>query len=615
MQSFCASCVALVAGLGFVSHALARDRDEVVVTASRVDEVMDDLLWSTTVLDRAEIETRQAESLHDLLTGLAGVVVDNAGGLGKATSIFLRGGEGDHTLLLIDGVRVGSATLGTPPFELIPLDQIERIEVVRGPRSTLYGSDAVGGVIQIFTRRGPSSELTGRASVTTGSHDLRTAVIDLGGGLGANWFGIGAASTDTDGINACLGLAFPPGGGCFTDEPDADGFRSRSGSFSAGRRFSDHWAAEVRALVVDGSAEFDGTFVNAAETREVVGSLRIDGQLGKRWHLRGSVGRNEDEQSNLLDGMDRTRFDTSRDVTSLQLDGGFGAGLRLVTGADFIRDRIVSTTVYDESSRASTGVFGELHGAFGRFSWLAGARFEDNEQFGSHVTGNVGAAASLGDALRVTMTWGTAFRAPTFNELYFPGFGNPQLEPEESASVELGLRGGRGPGSWSINVFETNVDELISFDLGTFLSQNIADARIRGAELQTGWRTGKWSATGQLTLLDTESRSNDTNRGNELPRRAGESVSLALRRGWTATQIGTLARWTGARYDELGNTTRLGGFFTLDLMAQRIFARVWTVQARVANVFDRDYTTAALFTQDGRHYSVTLRYQPRGDSP
>ncbi|HKZ73398.1 MAG TPA: TonB-dependent receptor [Steroidobacteraceae bacterium] len=616
MQSFRVSCAALWAGLAFISVASAQDgeRDEgdVVVTASRVDEAIDAVVWSTTVLDREAIEARQAESFQDLLAGLAGVDVDNAGGLGKATSVLLRGGEGDHTLLLIDGVRVGSATLGTPPVELVPPDQIERIEVVRGPRSTLYGSDAVGGVIQIFTRRPLEPGLTGRASVTSGSHDLRSAAVDLGSNWGSAWLGIGAAATDTDGFNACLGRPFPPGGGCFTDEPDADGYRSRSGSFAAGRRFGDDWSAELRALLVEGAAEFDGTFVNVTETTETVASLRVDGKLGDRWRLRVNAGRNDDEQSNLRDGIERSRFDTSRDLGGVQLDGPLGAGLTLVTGCDLLRDRIDSTTVYDESSRTATGFFGELHADAGRISWLAGARYEENEQFGSHVMGNLAAAVVLGAGVRATASWGTAFRAPTFNELYFPGFGNPLLEPEESQSFEVGLQGRRGAGHWAINVHETGVDQLISFDVGTFLSENIADARIRGAELQAGWRGQAWSAAGQITLLDTESRSNDANRGNELPRRAGESASLELRRMWGATEVGALGRWAGARYSELANTTRLGGYFTLDVTAQHSFARAWTLQARAANLLDRDYTTAALYVQDGRHYSVTLRYQPQG---
>jgi vitamin B12 transporter len=590
--------------------------EEVVVTASRVGEPVDDLIWSVTVLDREEIETRQAASVQELLAGVPGVTIDNAGGLGKVTSIFLRGGEGDHTLLLIDGMRTGSATVGTAPFELVPLEQVERIEIVRGPRSTLYGSDAVGGVIQIFTRQSPPAELASRASAAFGSHGLRSGALDIEVPLGDGWFGLGLAALDTDGINACLGRPFPPGGGCFTNEPDADGFRSRSGSLALGRRFGERWSAELRALLADARTEFDGTFTNLTDARETAASLRIEGRLGSGWNLRATLGRNDGDQSNLFAGVTQSRFDTSRDLASVQLDGAFASGLRLVTGVDVLRDRIDSTTSYDETSRSTTGLFGELRGERGRLGWLAGARFEDNEQFGSHVTGNVGAVLSLGREQRLTATWGTAFKAPSFNELYFPGFGNRELEPEESRSVELGLDGRRGPARWSAHVFDTRVTELIAFDLATFRAQNVAGARIRGAELQGAWRAARWSVAGQVSLLRAESRTG-VFRGNDLQRRARESASLELRRLWAGgAQLGAAARWSGPRFNDLANTTRLGGFFTLDLTAQHTFARAWTVQARVANLFDRDYSTADLFTQDGRHYGVTLRYTPaKGDIP
>lgn len=594
----------------FSAESRSAGREEVVITASRIAQELDDELWSSTVLTRQDIEARQANSLQDLLSSLSGLALVNSGGLGKATSVFLRGTESDHIVLLIDGVRVGSATVGIPPFHLIPVEQIERIEVVRGPRSTLYGPDAVGGVIQIFTRRGSRNGLELGGSLSGGSHDTRRYAASARASGERAWLSVSADMLETDGFNACLGTGTPPGGGCFTDEPDRDGFRSKAGSLAAGYRLSDRLSMEFHSLLADGHAESDGTPFsgNRTEFTERVLSLQVDGSLGEAWHARLLLGHNVDDQLYLFEGAEVSRIKATRESVSLQLDGSPAPWLRMIAGADYHDDGVDSDLVYERDSRATVGVFTELHGELGKWSALGGLRLEDNDQFGEHVTGNVGVARSIADRYRLSLTWGTAFRAPTFNELYYPGFGNPDLGPEESTSVELGLATRLGASRWSLNVFHTDIDDLIAFDAAISAPSNIEQARIRGAELQGEWRSDVWQIAGQVTRLDPVNRGNGTTPDRILPRRAKHSASLQLRRIWPSAAVGALARWEGRRYDDLGNTVELGSYFTLDLAAEYSIGRAWKLQARVANLFDRDYEMASYFPQDGRNYSVTIRY-------
>jgi vitamin B12 transporter len=608
---------ALLAGLSsFASLSWPADDSEVIVTASRSPEAVDDSLWSSSVLTRQDIQTRQAQSVQDLLADLAGVSIGNTGGLGKQSSIFLRGTNSDQTLLLIDGIRVGSATAGIAPFQLLPLDQIDRIEVVRGPRSTLYGSDAMGGVIQIFTRRAPQPGFSFGGSIMGGSHDTS----DITGNLQARgdraWVSLGAENLTTDGYNPCVPGA-PAFFGCATGAPGLDGYRNHSGSLGAGVSITDWLSAEVSSLVANGQTYFDAGFSNREEFSERVTSVRLDGTLSETWHARLQVGRNDDVEKDFLYADPVDRFTTRRDSASFAVDGKIASILRLISGVDYYEDHVDSDAGFINSDtglpvnlRHTTGVFSELHTEAGPWSGLAGARYEDNEQFGHHVTGNAGIARKLGDSLRLTLTWGTAFHAPTFNDLYYPLFSNSHLQPEQSRSVELGADGTAGRLNWSVHAYQTRIDDLIVFDSTTFTPENVARAQIRGAELQADWHNRNWRVAGQYTHIDPLGLGQGPDGGDVLlPRRAKNTGTLEVRRLLPHASFGVVGRWEGRRFDDLDNTTPLGGYFTLDLLGEWQFAHGWQLQASFANLLSRDYQTAAYFAQDRFHYSVTVRYE------
>lgn len=588
------------------SFAADTAAEPVVVTATRTARTVDETLASVTVITREDIERLQASSVEEVLRGVPGVTLANNGGVGKVTSMFLRGANSDHVLVLVNGVKVGSATLGTTAIQDIPLAHIERIEVVRGPRSSLYGSEAVGGVIQIFTRKG-GGEPAPYVEAGAGSYDTYQTAAGLSGGGARDWYSVSVANTNTRGFNACRGNLTA---GCFAIEPDDDGYRNRSAAFRGGRRFDGGAEFDVHVLHAEGDNQFDGSFVNESKTVQQI----IGGKVGfspvDSWRATLLAGRNRDDSDNFLNGVFKSRFNSERDTLSWQNDISLGRRQLLTLGVDRQTDRIDSTNAYPVTSRDNTGVFAHHQATLGAHDVSLALRGDDNEQFGRHTTGSLAWGRAIGDGLRLLASYGSAFKAPNFNQLYFPLFGNPNLEPETSRSAELGVNGKLSAGRWSLNLFDTEVDDLIAFDPTTFMPVNIDAARIRGAEAVLTQRLGDWRWAGHLTWLDPRNRSNGANHGNLLPRRAEQALRIDLDRAVGYWQFGASVTGEGRRYDDLANTRRLDSYATVDIRAAYRLARHWHLQARAANLFDKRYETAEYFNQPGRNYFISLRYQP-----
>lgn len=591
-------------------HASAQTLETVIVTASRIAETADETLASVTVITREDIERRQAYSVPDLLRGVPGLTVANQGGRGRLSSVFLRGTNANHVLVLVDGIKVGSATAGTTAFQDIPIDQIERIEIVRGPRSSLYGSEAVGGVIQIFTRRG-GGPLRPRFSVGGGSYRTIEGSAGLSGGGDHGWFNAGIGGVDTRGFDACRAEAATAFGGCFADEPDRDGHRNLSASLRAGYRFDNGLEIDAFGLLSRSDTEFDGTFQNESENRQQILGSTLRWSPLDPWDLTLDIGRSRDKSDNFKDGTFVSRFDTRRDSVALQNDIGLTLDHLLTLGIDYLQDRVDSSTDFAETSRDNTGVFGQYLGYFGDHDLQLALRHDDNQQFGGNSTGSAAWGYQVGGGLRLTLSYGTAFKAPTFNDLYFPGFGNPDLDPEESRSIEVGLAGTSDRVRWSVNAYRTRIDDLIAFDGTVGLPGNVDRAVIQGLEATVGTDLAGWEANASLTLLDPENRSDGPNRGKVLPRRPEQALRLDLDRDFGRYSLGGTVIAEGRRFDDLANNRRMSGFATVDLRGEYRLDRDWRLQARIENLFDKDYETSEFFNQPGRSAYLTLRYQPR----
>jgi vitamin B12 transporter len=587
--------------------------EPLVVTATRTPET--ETLASVSVIDRAEIERRQFRSVPDALRGLPGVSLSNSGGAGQPTSVFLRGTNAGHVLVLIDGVRVGSATLGIAPLQDLPIDQIDRIEVVRGPRSSLYGSEAIGGVIQIFTRRG-GGELRPRISVGAGSFDTASVAGGISGGGDRGWFNLNANLEETKGIDACDGRPFPFAG-CGVDEPDRDGYRNLGLSARAGYDFSDAASVDVHLLRSENRADFDGSLFSGNLSRSEQEVLGIKGTLRPLdpWTMILSAGRSSDQYRSFYEDafvVERfvDRFDTERDTLAIQNDLEWMPGQVVTLGLDYLVDRVDGTIDYTEDSRSNTGVYGQYLGSIGSNELSASLRHDDNQQFGDYTTGNAAWGYRFDRDLRVSLSYGSAFKAPTFNDLYYPGFGNPNLSPEKSDSVELGLTGLLPMGRWELSLYQTEIDDLITFDAVTFAPANIASARIRGFEASGTFRMMDWDLGTSLTLLDPENRSSGPNQGNLLPRRPEQMVQIDLDRQLERWSAGASLYVAGRSFDDLANQERLGGYALVGLRAEYALSPAVRVQARLDNALDEEYQTAFLFNQPGRAFYLTLRYEP-----
>ncbi len=594
----------------------ATDLDQVVVTGTRTEVLVRDSLAPVEVITLEDIERSQARDLVGLLKGRAGIGFTNQGGPGKLTGFNIRGTESDHVLVLVDGVRVGSATAGLAAFQDLPLDQIERIEIVRGPRSSLYGSEAIGGVIQIFTRRGGSG-LSRHFRIGGGSHNLR----EYGGGFShggeRGWIGADAAYRSADGINACRGSGtlFQ---GCFTDEPDLDGYRNVSVNLRGGLNVTDTLVLEANALQADSRNEFDGTIWggNEAENVQQVLGGKATWTPSDRARIALQLGRNADKSDNwFADAASGTRtfvstFDTRRDTATLQGDFDIGDAHLLTAGADWQREEITSTTGYDVDNRDNTGVFIGYQGRFGAHRVQASVRNDDNEQFGNHVTGNLGWGYGFGNGLQLTASAGTGFKAPSFNDLYYPWSGNPNLKPEQSETLNLGLAQYTGSWNWTFNAYETRIEDLVALD-SAWMPGNIEEARIRGAEFTFATTLAGFDLSTQLSHTDPRNRTSGANLDNLLPRRSRNTARIDVDRAFGAFRIGATGHGASHRYDNAANSVRLSGYGTLDLRLEYAINPQWTLQARATNVFDRDYETIAWYNQPGREYGLSLRYSAR----
>ena len=599
----------------------------VIVTATRTSITTDEALSSVSVITRADIERLQPASVRDLLVGLPGVSFTQAGGLGEQSSLFLRGTNSTHVLVLIDGVRIGAVGAGLPAFEQIPVDQIERIELVRGPRSSLYGADAIGGVIQIFTRHGAQDgKLDPSLSVSTGSRSYTDGHAGLSGGDSHAWFNVGLGGQYTSGINACRIGAGELGVGCFVDQPGNDAFRNWNGMANGGYRWDNGTELAATWLRSKSYVEYDGSPYggNQAVNQQEVAGARLSFTPLDAWKVTLNAGQSRDDSSTYFQGTYNDPYagtstyypkmpvgfaNSRRNQASWQNDITLDANQLLTAGVDYQQEHIDSDTGYLKSTREDTGVYAQYMGTFGRNEVQLSARHDHNDQFGNHNTGSAAWGYTFDYGLRLSASYGTAFHAPTFNDIYYPfGLGNPNLKPEKSNSGELGLSQKQGSWNWALNVYQTRINDLITLDQN-FVPQNINKARIRGVEGQFGVNLDGWQVQSYLTLLQPKSVGGNYD-GNLLPRRPEQTARVDVDRRFDAFGVGATFFASGKAYDDLANQHRLGGYTTTDLRASYDFLPNWRIEAKLANVFDRNYETAYYFNQPGRTWFLTLRYSP-----
>lgn len=587
--------------------ACAADQATIVVTATRLPTRASELLNDITVLDRAEIEAAGANNLADLLGAQPGVQTASNGGLGKSTFLFLRGSESRHAVVLVDGLRINSATAGDTALQHIPLAQIERIEILRGPASSLYGSEAIGGVVSITTRRGEGPPRP-HVQASVGSHNTLDLSAGVAGISGPLRFAVTAGRLQSDGVSANVNPANR------TYNPDADGYRQ------------DNFAAQATLSLAPGH-ELAGTlFQSDGVSRYDNGPSSFDARLLHTLRAAGIESRNRflpnwtsslrlsdsvDDSTNLASATSSSVFRTrqSQAVWQNDIKTGFGTWL---AGAERLEQRVSSSTVYTATQRTVDSLLAGYQGAFAGHRVLAAVRRDDNSQFGARTTGSAYYGYQFDAAWRASLGGGTSFSAPTFNQLYFPGFGDPTLRPERGRNREATLVWEQGARRFSLTGYDNRVADLIATAFVgpgpmDYRAQNVNQARLSGWTAAGDAAFGPWRLRGSLDRLDAK----DQATGLQLQRRAREHATLAVQYSAGVWSVNGEAVASGARYDDVANTRRLGGYTVFNLGVDYRYAADTILFVRAVNLFDKRYELAADFATVRAGLFVGLRYQPR----
>lgn len=593
------AAVPLALSCAFPSTVSATELGAVVVTATRIPTRTDRLVSDVVVIERADIDKLAGRTLPEILTRAAGVQFSASGGRGKLSSVYVRGTEARHTILLVDGVRYGSATNGTPIWENLPLDAIERIEVLKGPGSSLYGSDGVGGVIQIFTRKGRAG-FHPHAHGTVGTDSYAQAGVGASGGAGSVTYAVGAQVLSDRGFSA-TNPEVPFG----NHHPDTDPFRQQSGQGSLSWQFAPDWRLEGGVLHSEGVSHYDD-----GPGRDTQGNLRsttlramVAGNVLPAWKTQLQIARSADTSNATVGAFLPSDFETTQDQVFWQNDIATPLGTALV-GLERLEQRVAGSTAYTVTRRTIASAFVGLNGESGPHSWQLNLRRDRNSQFGGSTTGFVGYGLRLSPAWRVHASHGTSFVAPSFNQLYFPGFGNPLLQPEEGRNTDVGV-------SWSS---AGHTVKLVRYDnrIRGFITAGRLPANVPRARID-GWTLSYDGTVGDLLLRASVDKLDPRNEvsGLLLPRRSDRQAMLGADYRVGAWKFGGTLLHAGERFDDVGNTFRIGGHTTLDLHAEYALARDWTLQASLRNAGDRDYQTVRGYNQPGRGAFVTLRWQPK----
>lgn len=597
----------LAAILGALSPlASAADNEisgEIVVTATRIEQALNKTLSSTTVITQEDIKKSQATDVPTILRSVAGVEISQNGGIGKPATIFMRGSNSTQVLVLLDGVRISSATLGTTSIEHLMLDQIERIEVVRGNVSSLYGSDAIGGVIQIFTKRAHSSSAF-NVSEGVGSHGTQRLSTGWGGVVENTSFNIQASRFNTEGVSALDTMIYPRA------NPDNDGYDNTSVSANVRHAFSDDHSLSASLFNSQGRNQFDSGYspsvsadTHDSDVRVSKFSLISDDRLSQTWRSQLRLAQGVDSSQSFTNGVPQTPgslYKTTSQQMSWQNTVDIDAGKQLLLGVEYLKQRVESDLqpAYNQDERKVNGMFVGYTGNYGPHQLQTNLRQDNDSQYGIADTGLLGYGYAFNEAWRATSSYSTAFHAPTFNQLYYPNYGNASLNPEKSQDTEVGLHYAENGQRVDFVWFDNHTSDLIS---GSPL-KNIKEARVDGLELSYA---GQFGDTGlQVTAVTQNPR--DLSSGAVLDRRANQHGSVALTQQLDALQLGVEWLYSDARMD---STHVLEAYSVLNVSAVYALTKELKLSLRADNLTNQNDSNAYGYNPLGRTFFVSMSYQ------
>ena len=607
----------------FPAIAADRESETIVVTATRQPTRANELLSDVSVITREDIEkARPLQTLGELLSQEGGVEFSSLGGPGSTSSIYIRGTNAGHTLLLVDGMRVGSATLGMPSISAIPLSQIERVEILKGSASSLYGSDAIGGVIQVFTRRGEGDTKIS-AELATGSYRTNEANASVSGQSHALHYSLRVGTVDSQGFNSINN----PANGQFNN--DKDGYKNVNASAQVSADIAQGHELGVQTFYSRNENHYDGAYFDAFfspradfdfRSTNVVESYSAysRNRFAPNWTSLVRVGRSTDDSSDRDSPTTRSDFRTHQDQAVWQNDIRLPVG-SLLLAAESLRQTIDTTGTYTVTERTINSLLGGWTGSLGNHRMQLNVRNDRNSQFGAKTTGGAAYGYQINDQWRGRASLATGFKAPSFNDLYFPddplfGGGNPNLKPESSRNREIGLNYDTAVSSASLTLYRNDIDNLIQWrpDPSDPFNLSWHPDNIGKASLEGGTLTGRHSI-GDVTLrasLDVQNHKDETT-GKYLILRAKQhgTVGLDHRLGKLTWGADVLA--SGSRYNDTANTQKLGGYAIVSLRADYRLDHDLTLFAKAGNIFDRHYELRQDYATAGRTLFVGVRYQPK----
>lgn len=610
------SFISSLIGLSFATPIYSAENielDDVVVTATRTPLPRDAVIADISVIEAEEIQRAGQSTLIELLQRQAGIEITSNGGAGTTAGIFIRGTNTNHVVVVVDGVRIQSATLGTTTFENLPVELIDRIEILRGPASSLYGPDAIGGVIQIFTKKG-SDGFKPYLSLGAGSYDTRIATGGINGKIDDTSYGINLVAKNVRGFSALDANN--------TALNDNDSYRNFSASANLNHQIANGHNIGLQFLNSQGTNQFDNRFNGSgfsskAKSEQQSLALTSSNQLTSFWlsKLRLAEGRDNSitfDEFSLAQG---DRFNTKQTQIYWQNDFSLPIGT-LTLMYDKLKDSVDSNTDFDKTKRTNEGYVASYLANLGAHSLHASLREDHNSQFGNYVTGGLGYAYNINQQWRVSGSYGNAFKSPTFNDLYFPGFSNPNLRPEKSDNLEASIKYTTIDASFSATAFENRIRDLIGFDLNTFTVENIAKARIQGLSFAASKQFDQLDISAVADFQSPRNRETD----NLLVRRANRNGKLNVgykRQDW---YFGTEVISASKRYNDNANTLSMGGYTVVNITSQYNINPDWQINARLNNLFDKKYnlaldgnpaTSGFAYNTPGANLFVNVRWQPQ----
>ena len=626
----------LIALLLYSSFVYAEEytlKEILVTTPTRKSENQKNIIANTTVITEEEIEQAGLSSLSELLQKQSGIEISNLGGPGKVSSINIRGTSSTHSIILLDGMRIGASTSGMTAIENLPLSQIEKIEIVRGPASSLYGQDGIGGVIQIFTKKGREG-FHPYLNIGYGRYQTKQLNAGISGGNKTTSYALNISGTNTDGFSAFVPDSSKASN---TQNLDKDKYKNRSISSTLSYNLNKDYKIDLQYFLTTGRNMFDNRFANSSpdqnyrdKSKQEVYAMKTTGQINKLWESSIKIGKSTD----LYSAQQHYNMDTfvyDPDVVDLyettQYQMTWQNNIKLNKGSlvmlyDFLQEKIDTTDLYDKTKRTNNGFVLGYNIEYNQNTLQTSLRKDLNSQYNNETTGNIGYAYQINPQWKISSSFGTAFVAPSFNHLYSSvdswALGNPDLKPEKSKNIEGSIKYQDNSKSFSLTAYQNAIKDFIIYEAiaenSRTNTQNLNEAKIQGVTLTGDQSFEHIQLKGSLTAESPKNK--DTNK--YLPRRAKLYGNLSINYYIQEWIFGIEQIGSGSRYDDKANNNKIEGYMITNLIANFALNEKTTINFRLDNAFDKAYalayegsqssSTGYIYQTPGRSLYTNLRY-------